>query len=393
MKTLDKVSGLGGEAENIGRFLQDVRERKALSQSTVAERAHITQSELSKIERGKHLPNLDTLRRIVAALGETPLGIRALWAEIGDERTSVEVTPQDLKEGQNFDHAKEEAKRLMYEGNLFHASKKIAVMERLAKTLDERVRAGLYAGYYAREAGFYADSDEYFREAVKALTDVDEKSVLWDMYYVNHASVLTYTGNLPWAEMLLDKLMARNPGDNFYHRWGVFERGRLALAREDAQKAKALFKSAIHHFDECREKDERLLPCHLGYFQLFLAKSMLTSDEEKEKACMLLQHLMECWGPDENRPRNAEIYAEAALEYGLATNKEAFLEKAKDVAKKNGLIRIVRIVQKHQPEDENRNNPKDGASRVPIILSSLAFFLLFSYFVLLPLAQAMCAIE
>jgi transcriptional regulator with XRE-family HTH domain len=52
-----------------GPLLRDMRRRHGLSQSRLARRARTTQAVVSRIERGEASPTLDTLRRLLAAMG------------------------------------------------------------------------------------------------------------------------------------------------------------------------------------------------------------------------------------------------------------------------------------------------------------------------------------
>ena len=60
-----------------GRFLVDARKRHGLTQQELAERAGMTQANISRIERDKVSPSLQTLNRLLEAMGET-LQIAAL---------------------------------------------------------------------------------------------------------------------------------------------------------------------------------------------------------------------------------------------------------------------------------------------------------------------------
>lgn len=55
--------------EMSGKLLRDLRRRHGLSQSRLARRAHTTQAVVSRIERGESSPTVDTLRRLLAAMG------------------------------------------------------------------------------------------------------------------------------------------------------------------------------------------------------------------------------------------------------------------------------------------------------------------------------------
>ncbi|HVT16653.1 MAG TPA: helix-turn-helix transcriptional regulator [Thermoanaerobaculia bacterium] len=54
--------------ENVGRALSLVRELRGLSQTEVARAAGAGKSQISKYERGRELPRLDSLARILAVL-------------------------------------------------------------------------------------------------------------------------------------------------------------------------------------------------------------------------------------------------------------------------------------------------------------------------------------
>lgn len=54
-----------------GPFLADLRRRKGFSQAKLAERAATTQTSVSRIERDLVSPSLQTLNRLLEAMGET----------------------------------------------------------------------------------------------------------------------------------------------------------------------------------------------------------------------------------------------------------------------------------------------------------------------------------
>ncbi|HEX7291979.1 MAG TPA: helix-turn-helix transcriptional regulator [Conexibacter sp.] len=60
-----------------GHLVRDLRERHGLSQARLARRARTTQAVVSRIERGEASPTLDTLQRLLAAMGwELDVGLR-----------------------------------------------------------------------------------------------------------------------------------------------------------------------------------------------------------------------------------------------------------------------------------------------------------------------------
>jgi transcriptional regulator with XRE-family HTH domain len=59
---------------NLGVALRVSREQRGLNQAEVARRARIGKSQLSKYERGKELPKLESLERILRVLESSVLG-------------------------------------------------------------------------------------------------------------------------------------------------------------------------------------------------------------------------------------------------------------------------------------------------------------------------------
>jgi len=57
----------------LGRTLRDLREAIGLTQAALARKAGVGKSQLSKYEQGKELPKLETLERLLTALGADPL--------------------------------------------------------------------------------------------------------------------------------------------------------------------------------------------------------------------------------------------------------------------------------------------------------------------------------
>jgi transcriptional regulator with XRE-family HTH domain len=57
-----------GLAEQVGTKIKELRERRGLTQSRLAEAASLTSDEVSRIERGVREPRFDTLERLASAL-------------------------------------------------------------------------------------------------------------------------------------------------------------------------------------------------------------------------------------------------------------------------------------------------------------------------------------
>jgi transcriptional regulator with XRE-family HTH domain len=65
---------MGGEMfAEMGRTLRDLREAAGLTQAALARKAGVGKSQLSRYELGKELPKLETLEKLLTALGTDPL--------------------------------------------------------------------------------------------------------------------------------------------------------------------------------------------------------------------------------------------------------------------------------------------------------------------------------
>ena len=63
----------GGMFAELGNTLRALRESRGFSQAELARRAGMGKSQVSKYERGKELPQLGSLERLLDALGAEPL--------------------------------------------------------------------------------------------------------------------------------------------------------------------------------------------------------------------------------------------------------------------------------------------------------------------------------
>ena len=69
-----------------GKMLRETRLRNGFDQRTLARRAGTTQAQISRIERGEISPGIDTLARLLAAMGER-LELQTAPAPRGNART------------------------------------------------------------------------------------------------------------------------------------------------------------------------------------------------------------------------------------------------------------------------------------------------------------------
>ena len=56
-------------SELVGKRIKEIRESKNIKQNQLAEMINIEPTNLSKIEKGVHLPKIDTINRLTDALG------------------------------------------------------------------------------------------------------------------------------------------------------------------------------------------------------------------------------------------------------------------------------------------------------------------------------------
>jgi transcriptional regulator with XRE-family HTH domain len=89
-----------------GELLRDARQRHGVSQQSLATRASTTQSAISRIERDRISPSIETLRELLHLLGED-LVLAAEGRDAGIDRTlnraNLALTPaQRVRRGMEF---------------------------------------------------------------------------------------------------------------------------------------------------------------------------------------------------------------------------------------------------------------------------------------------------
>jgi transcriptional regulator with XRE-family HTH domain len=89
-----------------GEFLRDARRRHGISQRSLATRASTTQSAISRIERDRVSPSIETLRELLYLLGED-LTLKSEVRDFGIDRTlnqsNLTFTPeQRVRRGMEF---------------------------------------------------------------------------------------------------------------------------------------------------------------------------------------------------------------------------------------------------------------------------------------------------
>jgi len=80
---------------NLGRSLTLLREMRGKSQAQVAREAGIGKSQLSKYESGKELPKLDSLEKVLTALGLGPVDLFSTLEMVDRRAASLTGKPEN----------------------------------------------------------------------------------------------------------------------------------------------------------------------------------------------------------------------------------------------------------------------------------------------------------
>lgn len=107
------------QVQLVGRKIRDLRKRHKLTQTELAARIGIQQSDLSRMEQGQYRVSLDTLFKILA---EFEMGIAEFFGEIG-QRTGGGINPRDARVLQDFKSLDERGQREVEEFIAFKRSK------------------------------------------------------------------------------------------------------------------------------------------------------------------------------------------------------------------------------------------------------------------------------
>jgi transcriptional regulator with XRE-family HTH domain len=105
------------QVQLVGRKIRDLRKRHKLTQTELAARIGIQQSDLSRMEQGQYRVSLDTLFKILA---EFEMSISDFFGEVGQRRT---VTSRDARVLSDFKSLDERGQREVEEFIAFKRSK------------------------------------------------------------------------------------------------------------------------------------------------------------------------------------------------------------------------------------------------------------------------------
>lgn len=111
------------QVELVGRKIRKLRKERKLTQTELASRIGVQQSDLSRMEKGEYRVSLDTLFRILA---EFKLSI----GEFFDDLTQESITPRDLQIMRSLKALNEETRREVED---FISFKRSQVTERSEK--------------------------------------------------------------------------------------------------------------------------------------------------------------------------------------------------------------------------------------------------------------------
>lgn len=110
--TAHEAAARGEMFKHMGRALSALRELRGMSQAALARKAGIGKSQLSKYENSKEHPKLDSLEKILRALGGRPLMLFYL-VEVLD-RTAKEESMEALLIGAGFEPLVTASEELSY---------------------------------------------------------------------------------------------------------------------------------------------------------------------------------------------------------------------------------------------------------------------------------------
>lgn len=105
------------QVQLVGRKIRELRKRHKLTQTELAARIGIQQSDLSRMEQGQYRVSLDTLFRILA---EFEMGIAEFFGEVGQRGA---VNPRDARILHDFRSLDERGQREVEEFIAFKRSK------------------------------------------------------------------------------------------------------------------------------------------------------------------------------------------------------------------------------------------------------------------------------
>lgn len=161
---------LNGSAREIGARLRDVRIGRRMTLKTLAEKAGLSESFLSQIERGRNMPSLRTLFKIAGVHGLTPVDL------LDDSTTEVPAL------------ITKERRAVLDIGPL----KKFSLLPRAVTTM-EVLGATIEPGGSAGEPYTHGDSDEVLLVVTGTVNaEVDGKA-----YVMNAGDALYYRSSMP----------------------------------------------------------------------------------------------------------------------------------------------------------------------------------------------------
>ncbi len=105
------------QVQLVGRKIRELRKRHRLTQTELAARIGIQQSDLSRMEQGQYRVSLDTLFKILA---EFEMGIAEFFGEVGQRGT---ITPRDARVLRDFKSLDDREQREVEEFIAFKRSK------------------------------------------------------------------------------------------------------------------------------------------------------------------------------------------------------------------------------------------------------------------------------
>ncbi len=104
------------EAATLGRTLRRLRTKRDISQETLAYESGVSRTHISAIEKGQHLPTLDTLFKLARAL-KTSAGRILIMVERDPEALMEGITDAPGLSSEYLEESEEELREIIADGD------------------------------------------------------------------------------------------------------------------------------------------------------------------------------------------------------------------------------------------------------------------------------------
>ena len=387
---------------SLGQLLRSLRKRLGHKQSDVADCAGISASDLSRIERGKHMISVETLARLIKVLAPSPGEESQILRQVMNLASVASPGSSSEASITSFEQAYARAKYFMERGDLIGMRAAVRRMEELASSPEEKATykfsfAIWYKTHWVPDlAHFYLEqalgdlrgsSNDYLRHRVLL--------ALADLYCRRNLETI--------AEPIADQVIAFDPihatgyakGDKIQgqrvHYWARFIKSGAYLRGDRIAEAIKLRRTALYGFRLIEGRDANMV----GWIEIHLAEAYAKQTTTRKRAVIMLDNAILKWGVGGERPLDPENLAWALLKKGEALNDEDCLQRARTLADRNGYGEIRDILDAREQAKAAAVAPASAApvrrnrlSPVASVLLMVVLSLLASQFIFLAAAAA-----